>query len=113
MPDCPLSSATPKVRKVVVENDVEYQIRSGGLRERLENRCLAPGSIELSLRCPNLTAVGWGDEISVATRPLSHLESLLRIDLSGCPKLESIPEMAFGYCEHLVSVIFNEQLKCI
>jgi len=31
-----------------------------------------------------------------------------RIDLSGCPKLESIPEDAFGGCRHLVKVVFGK-----
>ena len=64
---------------------------------------LSHGSVELYVRCPNLTAIGWGDQ-----QPFSACPSLLRIDLSGCPKLESIPMLAFGACHHLVSVVFGE-----
>jgi len=34
--------------------------------------------------------------------------SLLRVDLSGLPKLESIPKLVFADCRHLVSVVFDE-----
>ena len=53
--------------------------------------------------CPNITAVGWGQ-----CYPFNNCQSLLRVDLSGLPKLESIPEKAFGGCRNLVSVVFGE-----
>jgi len=52
---------------------------------------------------PNLTAIGWGKK-----QPFGRCYSLLRIDLSGFPKLESIPVLAFSCCEHLVSVVFGK-----
>jgi len=73
------------------------------LKERLRSESLSHGSIELYLRCANLTAIGWGKK-----QPFGLCRSLLRIDLSGLPKLESIPEYAFAGCLHLVSVEFGE-----
>ena len=67
------------------------------------DKSLSHGSIELCLRCLNLTVIGWGE-----FQPFSMHPSLLRVDLSGCPKLESIPEFSFADCHHLVSVIFGE-----
>jgi len=90
------------VEKWVIDSDVENQLCSGALRKRLRDRSLLHGSIELSLRFFNLIAIGWGEFQAFSSCP-----SLLRVDLSGCPKLESIPEMTFGYC-NLVSVVFDE-----
>ena len=73
------------------------------LKLRLLDNSLSHGSIELYLRCPNLTATNLG-----AQQPLSQCPSLLRIDLSGCPKLESIPMLTFADCRHLKSVVFGE-----
>jgi len=99
-------SAAPSVQKWVINSDVEKQFRTA-LYWRLKNESLSIGSIELYLRYPNLTAIGWG-EPSDNTRPLGRQKSLLRIDLSGCPKLESIPEAAFSGSSHLVSAVFGE-----
>jgi len=95
------SEALP-VQKWIIDSDVENQLCLEALEDRLDYEDLA-GSIELFLRCPNLTTIGWGDD-----QPLSDIPCLLRIDLTVCPKLESIPEQAFGNCEHLVSVAFGE-----
>jgi len=64
---------------------------------------LSHGYIELSLRQPKLTAIGWD-----GGQPFNRCHSLLRVDLSRCPKLESIPELTFADCSHLVSVVFGE-----
>jgi len=69
----------------------------------LLDESLSDGSVELYLRCPNLIALCYSDRTA-----LGHCPSLLRIDLTGCPKLESIPRLAFFCCEHLVSVVFGE-----
>ena len=52
------SSAT-SVQKWVIDSDVEYQLRSEALKIRLVDESLSHGSIELYLRCSNLTAIGW------------------------------------------------------
>ena len=39
--------------------------------------------------------------------------SLLRVNLFGCPKLESIPDFCFLNCTSLVRVDFNENLQSI
>jgi len=51
-------SAAPSVEKWVIKKDVENQLRSGALKTRLLDESLSYGSIELFLRCPNLTAMG-------------------------------------------------------
>jgi len=76
------------------------------LKNRLLDNSLSHGSIELYLKCSNLIAIGWG-----VFQPFCGCTSLLRVDLSGCPKLESIPELAFTHCYHLVSVVFGEHSK--
>ena len=96
-------SAATSVQKWVIDSDVEYQLRSDALKSRLQYIGLSHGSIELSLGCPNLTAIGRGKQ-----QPFNKCDSLLRVDLSGCPKLESILVHTFGECIHLVSVIFGE-----
>jgi len=91
------------VKKWVIDSDVENQLRSYALLKRLNDESLSPGSVELYLKCANLTAIGWGKQ-----KPFYDCPSLLQVDLSGCHKLKSIPELAFGMCQHLVSVIFGE-----
>jgi len=45
--------------KIVVEKDVENQIRSHSLWDRLRDEILPAGSIELCLRRPNLNLTAW------------------------------------------------------
>jgi len=97
-------SSGPSVQKLIIEKDVEKQIRSWTLWRRLRDEGLPHGSIELYLKCPSLNLKEWS-----GNSPFGECHSLLRIDLSGCPKLESIPEIAFGTCRHLVSVVFGER----
>ena len=73
---------------------------------RLKDNSLSHASIELYLRCNNVTAIGWDGR-----QVFYHCTSLLRVDLSGCPKLESIPEVTFSGCSHLVCVVFGEHSK--
>ena len=96
-------SVTQSVQKWVIDFNVEDQLRSGALRTRLLDTSLSNGSIELYLRSFNLAAIGL-DDLSA----LGLCDSLLRVDLSGCPKLESIPANAFVGFEHLVTVVFGE-----
>jgi len=96
-------SAPPSVKKLVIDSEVEIQLRSYALWKILLDKSLSHGSIELYLRCFNLTAIGWGKK-----QAFVGCHSLLRVDLSGCPKLESIPQCAFTECTHLVSVVFGE-----
>jgi len=98
-----INSAHPATKKLIVDFDVENQLRSEALKERVWDRSLPNGSIDLRLRCPKLTTIGWGGPL-----PLCQCLSRLRVDLSGCPKLESIKYATFGGCEHLVSVVFGE-----
>jgi len=89
--------------KLIIDTDVENELRSHMLHGSLLSESLPHGSIELYGRCPNLTAIGWGDQ-----QAFCMCQSLLRVDLSGLPKLESIPVKAFSGCYHLVSVVFGE-----
>jgi len=96
-------SAAPSVQKWVIDSDVENQLRSFALLRRIRDESLSYGSIELYLRCSNFTVVVLEDKY-----PFSLCPSLLRVDLSGCLKLERIPEKAFGNCHHLESVVFGK-----
>ena len=71
-------SAAPTVQKWVIEKNVEYQLRSADLKNRLKDNSLTHGSIELNLRCPNLAAIGWNNN-----QAFSGCYSLLRVNLSG------------------------------
>ena len=97
---CPLCR---RARRVIISIDVEKQLRSEALKLRLLDESLSHGSIELYLMCLNLITIGWGE-----FQPFNCCPSLLRVDLSGCPKLESISEHTFSSCHDLVSVIFGE-----
>ena len=96
-------SAAPSVQKWVIKEEVENELRSGALKSRLLDKSLSHGSVELFLKCPNLTEIG-----SIVYQPFCLCTSLLRIDLYGCRNLESIPKVTFAGCEHLVSVVFGE-----
>jgi len=96
-------SAAQSVQKWIINSDVENQFRLRALKRRLLGESLSHGSIELYLRCPSLAAIGWGE-----FQPFWNCLSLLRVDLTGLPKLESIPKLSFGSCRHLVSVVFGE-----
>jgi len=97
------SSAAPSVKKWVIDSDVENQLRSEALKRRLFDESLSHGSIELYLRCYNLTAIGWNNN-----QPFNLCPSLLWVDLSGMLSSLGNPECAFSRCCHLVSVIFGE-----
>jgi len=105
-PKSTTGSAASSVQKWIIDSDVENQLRSKALRNRLHDDSLSNGSIEIKLRFHNLAAIGWGE-----FQPFSTCYSMLRIDLSGCPKLESIPEMTFDRCHHLASVVFGEHIN--
>ena len=96
-------SAVLSVQKLVIDSDVKNQLRSKTLKRRLLDKSLSHGSVELYLRYINLTAIEWGE-----FQPFSDCPPLLRVDLTGCPKLESIPECAFIACRHLVNAVFGE-----
>jgi len=96
-------SAAQSVQKWIIDSDVENQLRSGALKGRLLDESLSNGSIEVYWRCHNIIAVGWD-----GNQPFSICHSLLRFDLSGCPKLESIPNHTFAECRHLEDVVFGE-----
>jgi len=95
------SSARPSVKKIIVENEVENQLRSEELRERLKDESLADGSVELYLRCSNLTAIGWGEKENDLARPFAMINSLVLVDLSGCPKLKHLISCSFIFCHGL------------
>ena len=71
-------AAAVSVQKWVIDSNVEIQLRSAQLKLRLLDKILSHGSVELSLRCPNLTAIGWD-----GNQAFSMCTSLLRVDLSA------------------------------
>ena len=54
-------SEDPAVQNWLIDQDLEYQLRLRALKDRLLDESLSHGSIELCLRCANLTAIGWGN----------------------------------------------------
>ena len=62
------NSAAPSVQKWVVDEDVVKQLLSYALQGRL--RAESDGSIELYLRCPNLTATWVGGPATLRHVPL-------------------------------------------
>jgi len=104
-------SAAQSVQKWVIDSDVENELRSEAPLTRLMDGSLSHGSVELYLRCPNITSSGlcfllrcW-DPVA---RSFNSIFSLLRVDLSGCPKLERLQNLCFNQCENLESVVFGE-----
>ena len=96
-------SAASSVQNRVISSDVENQLRSEALRDRLRDKTLSHGTIEIYLRCSNLAAIGQGID-----QPFSLSPSLPQINLTGVLKLESIPKLALADCRFLVSVVFGE-----
>jgi len=74
------NSAAPSVHKWVFDERVENYLNSGALRRSLRYEGLSDGFVELYLRYPNLTAIGWD-----GIQAFPGCDSLLRVDLSGCP----------------------------
>ena len=68
-------SVAQSSQKWVIDSDVENQLRSGALKRRLLNKSFPHGSIELYLRCSNLTAIGW-DNNQAFSLCLSSFESI-------------------------------------
>ena len=95
--------AAQSVQNWVIDSDVENQLCSDALKRRLRDKSLSDGCIGLYLRFYNLSAIGWGKQ-----QPFTRCDSLLRVDLTGCPKLESIPQHSFSECRHLASAVFSE-----
>jgi len=111
--DSATDSAAQSVQKWVIDSDVEYQLRSYSLGRRLLDKSLSHGSVDLSLRCPNLNAIGWGNESTLVARPLSCHQTLLRLDLSGCLKLKGLPYLALADCRNLVRVVLPQNLELL
>ena len=86
--------AAQSVQKWVIDSDVEYQLCSETLVRRLLNKSLSHGTIEIYLKCSNYNRAGRVPTL----RRLRLPHSLLRVDLTGCPKLRGIPEFAFDHC---------------
>jgi len=96
---------------LIIEGDVKNQFRSGALRDRLNDASLAASRVELYIRCPNLTALEWRNEEIWAGD--CRCMSLLRVDLSGCPRLKRLGECLFLECSALEEVVFPKNLQII
>ena len=101
-------SSALSVKKWVIDSDVENQLRSEVLWRRLQDKRLSHGSIRIYLRCSIITAIGLGEQ-----KPFVDCPSLLRVDLTGLPKLESIPRFCFRGCIHLELLLFCDSLLTI
>ena len=108
-----MSDVPPK--EIIIDEDVPMLLSSGALRERFQDEALGEGSIVLILRDPELTAIGdleLSDDDDEKT-PFFGCKSLLRIDLSGCPKVTSLGAHAFAQCSALVNVSLPDGLTSL
>ena len=74
-------SAVQSVQKLIIDSDVENQLRLWALKKRLRDESLSRGSIELYVMCSNLAAIGWGEN-----QPFNECYSLLRVDPLRLPQ---------------------------
>ena len=93
-------------QEIVIDEDVDNLIRTGALRNRLQDRSLGEGTITLIIRDPNISIIGdmnidWDDQRKA---PLYWCKSLHRVDLKGCTKLTQLGDYLFYECSSLTSV---------
>jgi len=106
-------SFDPGAQEIVICEDVDNELHSGALRDRLQDPSLGEGTITLIIRDPNITIIGdinlgWDDREEA---PLYGCKSLLRVDLKGCTKLTQLGNYVFAYCSSLTSVALPDGLK--
>ena len=51
-------SFDPGAQEIVIDEDVNNELHSGALRDRLQNESLGEGTITLIIRDPNITIIG-------------------------------------------------------
>jgi len=105
-------SFDPGAQEIVIDEDVNNELHSGALRDRLQNESLGEGTITLIIRDPNITIIGdinldWDDREEA---PLYGCKSLLHVDLKGCAKLTQLGNNVFGWCSSLTSVSLPDGL---
>jgi len=99
-------SVDPVDQEIVICEDVDNVLRSGALRERLQDPSLSEGTITLIIRDHNSTIIG---DMNIGRddregAPLYGCKSLLRVDLKGCTKLTQLGNYVFSDCSSLTSV---------
>ena len=105
-------SFDPGAQEIVIDEDVDNELHSGALRERLQDPSLGEGTVTLIIRDPNITIIGdmnldWGDREEA---PLFECKSLVRVDLKGCTKLTQLGNNVFFGCSSLTSVTLPDGL---
>ena len=99
-------------QEIVINENVDNELHSGALRERLQDPSLGEGTITLTIRGPNITIIG-DMNLAVDDReeaPLYRCVSLLRVDLKGCTKLTQLGYGVFSKCSSLTSVTLPDGL---
>ena len=105
-------SVDPGAREIVFDEDVDNELHSGTLRERLQDPSLGEGTVTLIIRDPNITIIG-DVNLGLDDRedsPLFGCKSLLRVDLKGCTKLTQLGNHVFRECSSLTSVTLPDGL---
>jgi len=105
-------SVDPVAQEIVIDKDVDNEVHSGALRDRLQDPSLSEGTITLIIRDPNITIIGdmnlgWDDNEEA---PLNWCKSLLHVDLKGCTKLTQLGDTVFLGCSSLTSVLLPDGL---
>jgi len=108
-------SFDPGAQEIVIDEDVDNELHSGALRERLQDPSLGEGTVTLIIRDPNITIIGdmnldWGDREEA---PLFECKSLVRVDLKGCTKLTQLGNNVFFGCSSLTSVTLPDGLTLL
>jgi len=105
-------SVDPGAQEIVIDEDVDNELHSGALRERLKDPPLGKGTIALIVRDPNITIIGDMnlDYDDRRKAPLYGCKFLLRVNLKGCTKLTQLGNHMFRDCSSLTSVALPDGL---
>ena len=108
-------SVDPGAQEIVIDGNVDNELHSGALWERLQDPSLGEGTITLIIRDPNITIIGdmnlgWGDREEA---PRYGCKSLLRVYLKGCTKLKQLGDYVFEGCSSLASLSLPDGLTLL
>jgi len=98
---------------VLITTNATNKLRNGFLRKTLETKTIEHEPVAVIVSCPKLTAIGWGKKHPTWTRPFKELETLVGVDLSGCPKLREIPDSSFDKCWALTDLKLHNNITKI
>jgi len=106
-------SVDPAAQEIVIDEDVDNELHSGALRERLQDPSLVEVTITLIIRDPTITIIGDMDldyDSDGEEAPLYGCKSLLHVNLKGCTQLTQLGDYVFGECSSLTSVTLPDGL---